>query len=420
VSQRRRPDSTREARSWLSVLVAASALLVTRMASADLPSIEWHAPRGCGTAAELTHGVGRLLRADTSYVIHERFVAEVEEESVGHFRLTLRGLSESGNWTRTLTGVNCLELRDAAKVMIALAIEPSRAAAIVGQTDAAEPPIRDPSEPTSPAEADATSQGSSSSETAQSQVASSSTPAAPAANAPPSPGGSQPLPFWLDPAQPTFAAATSPTRAAGVTTPPKTKGSGSAGGSSRAMALAPKDPLHAAPSTPASGTALLARIGVETGVLPSTTSVVALGAMQGIEHVQLTGYLGWLFPRTGNNGDPPSKNARVHLGFVAAEIGYAWLERAMELGVHAALQGGIMAAASSRRGDNEKSGVGPYGSLGAGVTIAYPATSRWAAMLFADGWVNCISPDFRFSDVRVYQSDPVGGAFGLGVRFRLK
>jgi hypothetical protein len=170
-------------------------------------------------------------------------------------------------------------------------------------------------------------------------------------------------------------------------------------------------------SPPLSGSALFAQTGIAVGVLPAPTPVAALGAMHGVNHLQYSGALGWAFAQTSHSSKDPSKGARVRLGFAAMQVGYAWLERSLELGVHTSALAGVMAAVSTGV-DNRQSGLGPYAALGMGLSVAL---SRWAALFTVDGWMSYLSPDFQVADLgRVYQPGPFGGILGVGLRGRLK
>jgi hypothetical protein len=393
-SRHRNPDAPPR----LSLLLPAATLLTTRMAAAELPPIEWRAPAGCGTQAELTLAVGRLLRADTSDVIHDRFLAEVAEESVGRWKLTLQGFSHRGNWKRTLTGVTCIELREAATVMIALAIEPARAAAIVGQSETTYPFA--PSTIGPPL-------GSAPSVASTDPIPSVPQPTATEPSTPPLSGNALAPP--IGPPKPAASTGVMPTRAAGVAAPYKTK-----------EPYSPKHSSQSAATLPASGIALIARTGVATGVLPDPTPMLELGGLLGFGHLQLAGYVGWLVAQTAYSSADPGKGARVQLGFAAAEVGYAWLQRPLELNAHVGLQGGAMHGVS-KGVDGGSSGLGPYSSVSAGFAMTYPARGRWSAVLSADGWVSYVSPGFDLSGVgRVYEPGLLGGVFGLGLRARLK
>ncbi len=392
VRQRSRPR-TANVLLWVALPLLAAPLLTPRMATAGVPPIEWHAPAGCGTEREVTLAVGRLLRADGSDFIHERFVAEIVEESVGSWKLTLRGFSSRGNWTRTLTGTSCIELREASKVMIALAIAPSRAVAIVGQAEA-----------TNSTQLDATG-----SPPGTAPSTASAAPATATANVSPPISSGNAVPSATSPTTPVATTVVLPTRLIGVIASRKTKERNASANSSEPTA-----------TLPASGMALIARTGVAVGVLPKPTPLIELGGLFGIGHLQLAGYVGWLFAQTRYSSDDPSKGARVKLGFAAAELGYAWLQRPLELNAHARLQVGVMFG-DSKGVDGGRPGVGPYSSMGGGFVLAYPAESPWSAVLSADGWVSYISPEFEVSGVgRVYQPSLLGGVFGLGLRARLE
>jgi hypothetical protein len=103
------------------------ATLAAPPAAGDPPRVAWHAPDGCGTTADLLAAVTRLLRPETTDAGYTEFDARASPTPDGQWTLTLVASSSRGGWTRQVRGATCHELREAAAVMIALAIEPLRA-----------------------------------------------------------------------------------------------------------------------------------------------------------------------------------------------------------------------------------------------------------------------------------------------------
>lgn len=139
----------RRIRSALRRAAPALALVLgARSAGAAPPPIEWDAPPGCPTQAEVeslaaTMLAGSLRAAPAGLSL--RFSVRVGSDG----RWVLRGTSSGpgGPGERTLTAVDCELLGEAAALLVALAVDPSLAAE-VPQEDGGFPP----EEPPAPAE----------------------------------------------------------------------------------------------------------------------------------------------------------------------------------------------------------------------------------------------------------------------------
>jgi len=103
-------------------------LLLTRLARAQLQvpvlELDWHAPEGCPTAAEVQSEVMRLVGSN-ALPGRQLFVhAEAKNEGLAQWTLTLQTSIEDSVGERSLAGKSCRAVTDAAVLTLALTLNP--------------------------------------------------------------------------------------------------------------------------------------------------------------------------------------------------------------------------------------------------------------------------------------------------------
>lgn len=252
--------------------------LIALPAGADPPTVAWHAPEGCGSTEDLRAAVARLLRPETTDAAYTRFDASAAPTSDGHWTLTLAAFSSRIEWSRQVHGATCSELREAAAVMIALAIEPNRRAELAEQ-----------SEP----------------------------PSAPRANGGGAPASIRPAPAPRGPG----------------TVPPFTQPGGG-----QSISSAEQRSSRGSAATWAIG----ARTGLAVGVLPKPTLAVWLGGLRAWGPWHLDGDAGWLLPRSSTAAGGDDVGARIGAAVGTLGVGIAPVRQPLQLVFCAKLQAGLM------------------------------------------------------------------------------
>ena len=134
--------------TWGALAVVALWTTVTRTGAADAPlplELTWDAPESCPNTESIRQRVEQILRGPPSSSATVVARGKVETSSDGRFHLALTIRSGDLEETRALDAATCSALAEAAGVLIALAIDPSR----TETSDApVEPPV--PSVPSSP------------------------------------------------------------------------------------------------------------------------------------------------------------------------------------------------------------------------------------------------------------------------------
>jgi hypothetical protein len=139
----------------MRVLARTAPLLValaisSRAAAADPVDLVWNAPAGCPSRDAVLAEVGRILGGPSSRRMGAR--ADVTEVSASHFSLHLTTDLEGAQGERTLDADSCASLAQAAALILAWTLDPTRARTAVAAPSAppAAPSAPSPPPPPSP------------------------------------------------------------------------------------------------------------------------------------------------------------------------------------------------------------------------------------------------------------------------------
>lgn len=386
------------------------------------------APPGCGTSDDVRRAVERLVRPGTQAGAGLRLSGTIVPATGHNLKLTLSGSSEYGTWTRELIGATCLDLRDAAVALMALAIDPKTVHGDVahGGDDTARTPAASSGDaPTPNAVTTANSanvgNGSRSYDTATAHGA--------------APGRDMATTCDAATATETEPGASTRTRNGRSPNPAATsrartrrtisESSGASGGRvGEAVARAHDHSLGLGPSgrsrngPRAMRFSVAARAGIASGMLPEPTFAVMLGASPAWGRIRVSGDLAWFLPQERHASG--AAGGRFGLALLAGQVGYtidtSWSELVLSGGLqlgylhgkavgldYAASEGALWIAATAR------------------IELALAATQGFALVASLDAWRVLGAPEFklRASDTAVlFQPDPLGALFALGTRFR--